>query len=177
MRNNLVVIAFETEDKADQVLETLKNVEHQGFMSLEDTVVVRKDADGKVYSRNAMDKTTKEGIAVGGLIGLFLGALFGGPLGMLLVGGLGGGAVGALLNRGVDKSFINDVSEAIQPGTSALFVVVRSAQADMAVAALKQYEGKVLHSTLPEDAEETLERALSGHQPLPATGANAPGGQ
>lgn len=103
MRNNLVVIAFETEDKADQVLETLKNVEHQGFMSLEDTVVVRKDADGKVYSRNAMDKTTKEGIAVGGLIGLFLGALFGGPLGMLLVGGLGGGAVGALLNRGVDK--------------------------------------------------------------------------
>ncbi len=174
MSREMIVIAFDSEEKADQVLSSIKSVQHQGYMRLEDTVVVRKDAAGEVHARNAVDQTTKEGVAAGGLIGLFVGALFGGPIGMMLVGGLGGGAVGALMNRGVDNSFIKDVSESIQPGTSALFIVVRSANVDIALAALRQYEGKVLHSTLAEDAEETLKRSLSGHKPLPATGENAP---
>jgi uncharacterized membrane protein len=163
MSRNLIVIAFDTEDKAEEVLETMKNTQKHGYINLEDTAVVRKDADGNVYSKNAMDKTTKEGIVAGGFMGMFLTAFFFGPVGWLgaaLLGGATGGGIGALMNKGVDKSFVKDVSEAIQPGTSALFLVVRSANLDVAMAALRQYEGKVLHSTLPEDAEETLERAL-----------------
>ncbi|MBX3056448.1 MAG: DUF1269 domain-containing protein [Anaerolineae bacterium] len=174
MSREMIVLAFDSEEKAEEVLNSIKSVQHQGYMRLEDTVVVRKDAAGEVHARNAVDKTTKEGITAGGLIGLFVGAVFGGPIGMMLVGGLAGGAVGALMNRGVDNNFIKDVSESIQPGTSALFIVVRSAQADVAMGALRQYEGKVLHTTLSEDAEEQLQRALSGHKPLPATGENAP---
>ncbi len=174
MSREMIVLAFDSEEKAEEVLDSIKSVQHQGFMRLEDTVVVRKDAAGEVHAHNAVDKTTKEGITAGGLIGLFVGAVFGGPVGMMLVGGLAGGAVGALMNRGVDNNFIKDVSESIQPGTSALFIVVRSAQADVAMAALRQYEGKVLHTTLSEDAEVQLQRALSGHNPLPATGENAP---
>ncbi|MCP4360471.1 MAG: DUF1269 domain-containing protein [Chloroflexi bacterium] len=174
MSRDMIVIAFDTEDKADEVLHSIKSAQKGGFINLEDTVVVRKDADGKVHSRNAVDKTTKEGVAVGGLIGLFLGFLFAGPIGAMLVGGVGGGVVGALMGKGVDNKFIKDVSEAIQPNTSALFLVVRSAQADVALAALRQYEGKIIQSSLPEDVEESLERALSGKKPLPATGENAP---
>ncbi len=174
MSREMIVLAFDSEEKADEVLNSIKSVQHQGYMRLEDTVVVRKDAAGEVHARNAVDQTTKEGMTAGGLIGLFVGALFGGPIGMMLVGGLAGGAVGALMNRGVDNNFIKDVSESIQPGTSALFIVVRSAQTDVALAALRQYEGKVLHTTLTEDAEKSLQRSLSGHKPLPATGENAP---
>lgn len=174
---DLVVIAFDSEDKAEEVLETMKSTQKHGFINLEDTVLVQKDADGKIHSKNAMDKTTKQGIVGGGLLGMFLSALFFGPVGLVgaaVIGGLAGGGIGALMKKGVDKNFIKDVSEAIQPGTSALFLVIRSADADVALAALRQYEGKVLHSTLPEDAEETLERSLSGKHPLPATGENAP---
>lgn len=174
MSREMIVLAFDSEEKADEVLNSIKSVQHQGYMRLEDTVVVRKDTAGEVHARNAVDQTTKEGMTAGGLIGLFVGALFGGPIGMMLVGGLAGGAVGALMNRGVDNNFIKDVSESIQPGTSALFIVVRSAQTDVALAALRQYEGKVLHTTLTEDAEKSLQRSLSGHKPLPATGENAP---
>jgi uncharacterized membrane protein len=177
MSRNLIVIVFDTEDKADEVLATMKSTQKHGFLNLEDTVVVKKGADGKVHSKNAMDKTTKEGIAVGGFLGLFLTAFFFGPIGWLgaaLIGGAAGGGIGALMKKGVDKDFIHDVSEAIQPETSALFLVIRSADVEVAMAALRQYEGKVLQSTLPEDAEDTLERALSGKRPLPATGENAP---
>lgn len=177
MSRNLIVIAFDTEDKAAEVLATMRSTEKHGFLNLEDTVVVKKDADGKVHSQNAMDKTTKEGIVAGGFLGLFLTAFFFGPVGWLgaaLLGGAAGGGIGSLMKKGVDKNFIKDVSETIQPGTSALFLVVRSADADVAAAALRQYEGKILQSTLPEDAEETLERSLSGKRPLPATGENAP---
>jgi uncharacterized membrane protein len=177
MSRNLIVIAFDSEDKADEVLATMKSTQKHGFLNLEDTVVVKKDAEGKVHSRNALDKTTKEGIVAGGFLGLFLTAFFLGPVGWLgaaLIGGAAGGGIGALMKKGVDKDFIKDVSETIQPGTSALFLVVRSADADVAAAALRQYEGKVLQSTLPEDAQETLQRALSDKKPLPATGENAP---
>lgn len=177
MSKTLVVIAFDTEDKAEQVLQTMKNTQKHGFINLEDTVLVKKDEDGTVHSKNAMDKTTKQGIVAGGFLGLFLTAFFLGPVGWLsaaLIGGAAGGGIGALMKQGVDKKFIKDVSEEIQPGTSALFLVIRSADADAALAALRKYEGKVLHSTLPEDAEETLERSLSDKKPLPATGKNAP---
>ncbi|MCA9875192.1 MAG: DUF1269 domain-containing protein [Ardenticatenaceae bacterium] len=168
MSQNLIVIAFDTEDKAEEVLETMRSSEKHGFLNLEDSVVVKKDADGKVHSKNAMDKTTKEGIVAGGLLGMFLTAFFFGPVGWLgaaLIGGAAGGGIGALMKKGVERDFIKDVSETIQPGTSALFLVVRSANADVAVAALRQYEGKILQSTLPEDAEETLERALRPKNP------------
>ena len=160
MSKDMVVIAFDTEDKAKEVLKTMKGVQHNGYMRMEDTVVVRKDADGKVHAKNAIDKTTKEGTTVGGFLGLFLGFLFGGPLGAMLLGGVIGGAFGALQRNGVDKKFIKDVSEAIQPGTSALFIVIRSADVAIALAAFRKYEGTVLHSTLPEELEDSLKRSL-----------------
>lgn len=157
-KREMVVIAFDTEDKADEVLKTIKSVSEH--INLEDTVVVRKDAEGNVHASNAVDKTTKQGATIGGLTGLFVGAMFGGPIGAMVVGGLGGGAIGALMNNGVDNKFIKEVSETIQPSSSALFMVIRSAEVSVILAAFRMYEGQVLHSSLPDDLEKSLERAL-----------------
>ena len=158
--NAWVVIVFDEEGTADQVLRTMKSAEHQGFIDFEDTVVVRKDADGKVHVKNAIDRSTKVGAAGGGLIGLLVGFLFGGPIGMMLLGGVGGAIVGALTKNGVDKKFIEDVSDQLKPGTSALFMVVRAARLDVTLAGLRQYQGTVLHTTLPSDLEERLKKEL-----------------
>lgn len=177
MHRNLVVITFDSEDRAEVVLETMKSSQKHGFINLEDTVVVKKDEDGKIHSKNAMDKTTKEGIVGGGLVGMFLSLMFLGPIGLVgaaVIGGVVGGGFGALLKKGVDKDFIKDVEKSLQPGTSAIFLVVRKADVEVAMAALRQFDGKVLQSTLPEDAEEELERALNKKKTLPATGENAP---
>jgi len=161
MRRNLVVITFESEDKAEQVVDRLKSLQDQAFMNLEDTAIVVKDSEGKVEVKNAIDKTVKQGVAFGGLLGLFLGVLFLVPVGGLLLGAIGGAVYGKLADMGVDKKFINEVSESLHPGTSAIFFVVREANVEVAVAALRQYEGKVLQTTLPEDLENELKRALN----------------
>ncbi len=161
MRRNLVVITFDTEDKAEQVVDTLKSLEHQAFMNLEDTAIVVKDAQGKVHVKNAVDKSVKQGAAFGGLLGMFLGVMFLVPIGGLLIGAIGGAVFGKLADMGVDKKFIDEVSESLQAGTSAIFFVVREANVEVAMAALRPYEGKVLQTTLPEDLENELKRALN----------------
>lgn len=161
MSRDLVVIAFDTEDKAEQVVETIKGLEDHSFINLEDTAIVVKDSDGKVRVKDAVDKSVKQGAAFGGLLGMFLGVLFLIPIGGLLVGAIGGAVYGKLSDMGVDKKFIKEVSESLQPGTSAAFFVIRSANTGMALAALRPYEGKVIQTTLPSDLEDGLKRALN----------------
>jgi uncharacterized membrane protein len=54
------------------------------------------------------------------------------------------------------------VRDMLQPGTSALFVVVEKVTPDKAVEALSQYGGTVLKSSLSKDAEKELQDALHG---------------
>jgi uncharacterized membrane protein len=62
---------------------------------------------------------------------------------------------------GLQKSFVKEVSEALQPNTSAIFFIVREAEPNAAIAALKPYKGEVIHTSLDPEAEETVRRVLS----------------
>jgi hypothetical protein len=50
----------------------------------------------------------------------------------------------------------------LQPGTSALFMIVEKITTDNAVEALSKYGGTVLKSSLPHDAERQIQEALHG---------------
>ena len=62
---------------------------------------------------------------------------------------------------GIDQKFVKEVGEDLQPDTSALFFIVREANPEVAVAALKPYKGTVRHTSFPPEAEEELRRILS----------------
>jgi uncharacterized membrane protein len=159
--SNLVVITFDNEEEAGKVRETLKS--QSANISLDDSAVVVKDAEGEVHVKNEVDR----GVAVGALGGGALGLLIGGllfPVGGLVLGALGGALVGKMTDMGVDKKFVEDVSEQLQPGTSALFVLVREANPNVAMAALRPYKGKVIQTSLPPEAEAELRRILSQRQ-------------
>jgi uncharacterized membrane protein len=66
-----------------------------------------------------------------------------------------------MADLGIQKSFVKEVSEALQPGNSALFVIVRDANPNAAIAALKPYKGTVYHTSLDSEDEDTLRRILS----------------
>jgi uncharacterized membrane protein len=155
----LVVITFDDMAQAEAVRETMRRQQHAGYINLDDSAVVVKDQDGKVHVKNEMDRGVKVGAVGGGFLGLLLGSIFF-PLAGLLIGVLGGAAVGKSLGKGVDKEFVEEVSEAIQPGSSAIFLLVREANPDVAVAALRPYQGTLYQTTLSPEAEETLRRAL-----------------
>jgi uncharacterized membrane protein len=55
---------------------------------------------------------------------------------------------------------VDDVKDTLQPGRSALFLVVKDAEADALIPALRDFEGDVIQTTLDEEAEEALRQAL-----------------
>jgi uncharacterized membrane protein len=69
--------------------------------------------------------------------------------------------VGAALDTGVSGDFIDDVKQSLAPGRSALFLVVKQAEADALLAALRDFGGEVIQSTLSSETEEALRQALA----------------
>lgn len=159
MSNHLVVLAFDTVDEAEQVHQALVKAKNEGLLSIDDAAVVVKDADGKVHVKNQVSRGTWITTGVGGALGLLIGSIFF-PIGGLILGLAGGALVGRTMDLGVDGKFVKDVGEQIQPGTSALFVLTRQENAAAVLAVLRQFQGKVLQTTLDTDAEEALREAL-----------------
>ncbi len=157
--SNLIVIVFDDAEQAGQLRETLKGVEHGGRLSLDDSAVVVKDADGKIHVKNQMDRGVKIGAVTGGLLGLLLAGIFF-PIGGLIIGAAAGGLIGKTVGLGISKGFVKEVSDAMTENSSALFVIVRDSDPSVAVAALGKYDGKLYQTTLDPEDEKTLRRAL-----------------
>lgn len=157
--SQLVVLGFDTEDQARSALQALRGLEKDGRISFEDTAVITRDADGKVSVKNEASGTTEAGAVIGGVIGGFVTFMF--PVAGIAVGAAIGGGIGALVGNGVDGKFVDDVKDELDPGKSALFLLVRGADRDAALAVLRNFHGNVIQTTLDEDAEDAIRRALS----------------
>jgi uncharacterized membrane protein len=94
--------------------------------------------------------------------GVLFGLLFFVPLFGLAFGGAFGALFGAIEKAGIDKGFQQEAREMVQPGTSALFLIVDKMTTDKTLQALSKYGGRVLKSSLSEDAERQLQEALHG---------------
>lgn len=157
--SNLIVIVFDDPEEAAAVRETLRSVQHTGHLRLDDSAVVVKDGKGKIHVKNEVDRGVKIGAVGGGFIGVLIASVFF-PWAGLIIGALGGAALGAAAKLGVSKSFVKEVSESMENDSSALFIIVRDSDPDVAVAALKPYKGKLLQTTLSPDDEENLRGVL-----------------
>ncbi len=160
--SQLVVITFDSADEAEKVRDSLRQQAKMGNVSLKDTAVVVKDADGKIHVDNQVSQGTMIGTGIGALLGLVLGGLFM-PLGGLLLGAGGGALMARLMDLGVDGKFVKEVGESLQLGTSALFVLAaEDANAAAVQGVLRNYKGtgKILQTTLDEAAEQRLKDAL-----------------
>jgi uncharacterized membrane protein len=157
----LVVMTFDDENEARDVVTALRNLEHVGRLSIDDTAVIRRDADGKIHVDNEADSAVKGGAVIGGFLGLLIGSILF-PLGGLVLGAAGGALVGKLMDTGIDKTFVKEVSESLQPGGSALFVTSRGGDPAAVVGALKPFKGTLYHTNLSSEAEQSLRDALAG---------------
>jgi uncharacterized membrane protein len=169
--SDLLVVGFTGEDTADQVLNKLAALQKEHLIDLADACVVVRDASGNVRLKQAMN-LVGAGAASGGISGALWGTLIGllflNPLAGLLAGaafGAGAGALsGALVDYGIDDAFIRSLGATIEPGSSALFVLVRRATPDRVLPELRPFGGTVLQTSLPHEQEERLRQALQGVQ-------------
>lgn len=156
--SELVVIAFDAEADAASALARLRDVQKAGHIRIEDTAVVSKDPSGKVNVKNEWSSGAEVGAVVGGAIGLLTSFMF--PIVGTLAGAAAGGWLGSKFREGVDQKFVDDVSASLEPGKSALFVIVRSWNPDAFTSAVVGHQGEVLHSTLSPQFLESLHQAL-----------------
>jgi uncharacterized membrane protein len=156
----LVVFTFDEENEARGALEALRNLEKAGRLKIDDSAVIRRAEDGKVHVDNKIDSSVKSGAAIGGMLGLIIGGLLF-PIGGLILGAAGGAAFGKMMETGVDKKFVEDVSNSLQPGSSALFVTSSGGDPAAVVAALRPFKGTVYHTNLSSEAEQSLRSALA----------------
>ncbi len=162
--SNLIVITFDNPDEANKVRESLKIGSQHGQISLDDSAVIVKDADGKAHIHNELDRGVKVGAVGGGALGLIIGGLLF-PIGGILIGAGVGALIGSLLDKGISKGFVKEVSDDLQPNTSAIFFIVRDANPNAALAILRQYEGNLYQTSLDSEAEEQVREALEIHKP------------
>jgi uncharacterized membrane protein len=157
--NQLIVVGFDHVEDARRALESLRGLERSGGIRLEDTALVERDDAGTPLVHNEVSGTTEKATAIGAVVGGLVTFMF--PLAGATLGAAAGAALGRMFHSGVSGSFVDEVKATLQPGRSALFLVVRGADADAVRGALKPFSGEVIQSTLDSEAEEALRQALA----------------
>jgi uncharacterized membrane protein len=161
--SDLIVIAFPTEAKAEEVRQKLLTMQKEYLLELGDAVIAMKDDKGQI-KLNQMINTTAAGAVGGAFWGALIGLIFLMPLAGAALGAAGGAVGGALTDLGINDKFMKETAAAIKPGTAALFVLVRKVTADKVLEGLKGEGGTVLKTSLDHTKEAALQAALAGVQ-------------
>jgi uncharacterized membrane protein len=157
----LVAIGYADEATADQARDTVHQLESELIIQADQVASINRDLDGKYHVHTTHGGASAGGGAWwGGFWGLLFGLLFFIPFFGLALGAGMGALFGHFGEKGIDKAFQEQVRDHLQPGTSALFMVIEQATPDKAVAALSQYGGTVIKTSLSEEDTKKLQEAL-----------------
>lgn len=157
--SDLIVIGYDDPFKAEETRLKLAKMQKGYLIDLEDAVVAVKDRDGKIRLNQAYP-LTQMGAVGGGFWGALIGMLFLNPLLGAAVGAGAGAISGALSDVGINDTFMKDLAQSFQPGTSALFVLVRKATPDKVLEELRGAGGRIIQTSLSHEDEAKLQAAL-----------------
>ncbi len=171
--NNLLVIAFPSEQKAEEVRQKLFELQKEYLIELGDAVIAVKHEDGKI-KLNQMINTTAAGAVSGTFWGLLIGTLFALPLVGAALGAASGALGGALADFGINDDFIREVAQAVPPGGAALFLLVKKITTDKVLEDLQGVGGTVLRTSFDKSQEDAIKAALAGKPAAPAATPETP---
>jgi uncharacterized membrane protein len=161
--SQLVVFAFKDEQGAEQMRDELGRLQKLQLIQLSDAAVAIRKQDGKVKVKQAVS-LVGAGALGGAFWGMFIGLLFWMPWLGLAIGAASGALGGALSDTGVDDKFIKEVAGTIEPGQSALFLMVESWTEDKVMDELVKFDAQVLQTSLSKDDEAKLRAAFGAEE-------------
>ena len=146
---DIIAATFDGTDEAEAALRTIRSLEQADKVKPSDTAVVRKDVDGKVTIHNEAGSGTEVGVAVGALLGGILFTVF--PLAGIAAGAVAGGLIGRSAAPGIDGTWVKQVGDDLPPGGSALFLQIRGGEQGLILGGLRQHNGRVFQTSLPDE--------------------------
>jgi uncharacterized membrane protein len=189
MPSELVVFAFDGQFTAEQVYENFEQLEKEELLVIEDAVIAFRgpktdkqlsgiapaDETGidpmvssvslssqEVTIKQTRQKRSKHTLRGGG-VGLLAGLLLGGPIIGLAAGAAVGGIVGLLKDYGIEDSFVRDLSQPLEPDSSALFIMGEVKDEDELISWLQPLQTTIIQTTLSPEQERQLKNKLEGH--------------
>lgn len=161
--SELIAIGYADMATAPLAMEEVEKLSDDLLIQPDAVAVIIRDETGKFKTI-----TNVHAVGAGASYGMFWGLLFGLLFFVPFLGMAFGAGLGALMGKvektGIDRAFQDRIRDLLKPGTSALFMIIEKATPDRAVAALSQYGGTVIKSSLSEEAEAKLQEALHGKQ-------------
>jgi uncharacterized membrane protein len=162
----LVAIAYPDQGTAEQARATVRELEADLIIQAEQVAAISRDLEGKYHvSTSHGGASAGAGAWWGGFWGFLFGLLFFIPFAGLALGAGMGALFGHFGSKGIDKAFQEQVREYLKPGTSALFLVIDQVTPDKAIAALQQYGGTVIRTSLSDEDTKKLQEALQPPTP------------
>ena len=161
----MAAIRYDGAHAAERALSDMRGSREDEW--LEDVGVIEHGRDGR-YSVKAKNPQVGEGkagsgAAIGGLTGLFIGAI-GGPLGLLFwgtIGALTGGGIGAAAESSF-KPMVDALKDALPPDGSMLVLVGETDTLDAFVGAAGAGRDSLIRHPLTSDQAAELTRAAGG---------------
>jgi uncharacterized membrane protein len=158
---DLIAIGYPDEATAEAAADEARRLARDLIIEPDAIAVITRDHEGKYHTH-----TSHHLVGGGATWGMFWGLLFGMLFFVPVLGMAVGAGMGALMGKvsksGVDKAFQDQVRDLLQPGTSALFLMVEKVTPDKAVEAMSKYGGTVLKTSLSKEGEADLQEALHG---------------
>ena len=158
---DLIAIAYPDEATAEAAAEEARRLSADLIIQPDAIAVITRDKEGK-YHTHTSHHLVGGGATWGMFWGLLFGLLFFVPVLGIAMGAGMGAIMGKITKSGVDKAFQDQVRGLLQPGTSALFLMVEKVTPDKAVEAMSKYGGTVLKTSLSKEGEADLQDALHG---------------
>jgi uncharacterized membrane protein len=157
----MIVVAFDDEYKADEVLNTLKQLDVEATVDLKSAAVVKRDTEGKIRIRETSDFDAKQGAIGGALAGGVLGLLGGSLLRGAILGAAGGALAGKGIDLGLNDEYLQGVGDSLGASTSAIVALVAFERVERAMAELDKFEGgTILRHTLSDEVYRQLSDAV-----------------
>jgi uncharacterized membrane protein len=161
--SSLVVLAFEEMDGAERMREKLYDLQKRRLITIDDAAVVVRKENGKTKVKQA-HSLVGAGALGGAFWGMLIGLLFFAPWLGLIAGAASGAVAGKLGDFGVDDAFIEEVSETVEPGTSALFLLARDAQLERIEEEVTEFEFTIIQTNLSPDDETALRDTFAAEE-------------
>jgi uncharacterized membrane protein len=158
----LVAIGYPDQTTAEEARQTVERLESELIVQAEQVASISRDLEGRYHVNTTHGGASTGGGAIwGSFWGLLFGLLFFVPFAGLALGAGFGALFGHLGEKGIDRAFQDQVRDHLKPGTSALFMVIDHVTPDKAIAALEQYGGTVIRTSLSEEDTKKLQEALN----------------
>lgn len=156
MDSQLVVFRFGSLGDAEGAAETIKTLAAEGFVSVEDGVIISRDVDGTVTVKPMALTELVRTSTLGGVLGL----LAGGVVGLPMLGALAGAGLGAKKSLHAERleEFMDTIGREMESGTAVVAVMVRSVDDPETVAdRLEVHRDAILQLDIPAELRAQID--------------------